>query len=114
MQKVTVTNEIDKGEVAVISKETAKEAPVTNIFKSGLKAVTMPTPVIATNIFRFVLYAAYITSEVVTMFPEIPHTTAEKIVHYCLRAIALTHFISKTFGIDISKILPPSQTTSKN
>lgn len=110
MQKVTITNDIAEGKVAVISKEKAKEAPI----KWGLQWITSPTPVIVTNIFRFVLYAAFLTSEILPMFPEIPEDTALHISKWALRLVAIVHLLSKTFGIDISKIIPSGSKPSTN
>lgn len=115
MQKVITTNEVESKTAVVVSKEDVKQAPVTSIFESGMKAIKMPTPAVATNIFRFVLYAAFLTSEISNMFPEIGEHTSLIISKYCLRAIAVVHLLSRTFGIDISKIIPPgSQNTNSN
>jgi hypothetical protein len=104
MQKLITTNEVKSNTAVVVSKEAVKDAPI----KWGLNWISAPTPQKITWIFRVVLYAAFITSEVLPMFPEIPEHIALHISKNCLRAVALVHMLSKTFGIDISKVVPPS------
>lgn len=99
-----MSDEVQTGSTTVISKESAKEAPV----KFGFGAITMPTPQLATKIFRFVLYAAALTTLILPMFPEIPENLAAKIGNWALRGVAIVHGVSKLFGIDISQIIPPS------
>lgn len=116
MKQVIITNEVtgeQKPATVVVPKSVAKEAPVTNVFKAGLKAISMPTPELATKIFRVVLYAAALVSIVLPMFPEIPENIRNTVINWSLRLVALTHAISKLFGIDITKVIPPTVTTTE-
>lgn len=98
----TATKETEPTTV-IIPKEVAKQAPI----KFGLGQITMPTPQIVTQIFRVILYAAALVSIVVPMFPEIPSHIADLVSRWAIRLVALSHAISKLFGIDLSAVLPP-------
>lgn len=114
MKDVIITDNVTgnaQPATVIVTKEEAKKAPVTSIFESGWKAIAMPTPQLATKIFRVILYAAALVSIIVPMFPEIPHQTAEIVNSWAIRLVALSHAISKMFGIDISAVVPPNTQT---
>jgi len=106
---VIVSNDIDKGATAVVSKEAAKAAPV----KFGFGSIGMPTPALAKNIFRVILYMASAVNIVIIAIPQIPDHAKVQIMTISSTAVVLVHSFSKLFGIDLTDVLPPEVTTTK-
>lgn len=71
--------------------------------KFGLKAISKPTPALATKIFRVILYLAALGNIVVDVFPEIPLEVKGMIAMYSIKAVALVHAITKLFGLEEAK-----------
>lgn len=71
--------------------------------KFGLKAITLPTPKVATQIFRAVLYAATVVTILTNTFTEIPPELKATINKYALEVVTAVHLISKLFGLEEKK-----------
>lgn len=69
--------------------------------KFGFGQLAKPTPQLATNIFRVILYAAAIIAVVLGTVSEIPATVKVIIMKYCAEATVLVHALSKMFGVDV-------------
>lgn len=111
MANAIVTNDIAPNETAIVNKQDVKEAPI----KWGLKWITSPTPAVWTNIFRFVLYAAFVVDIITDIFgDDIPAGIAGKISSYSIKIVTGVHALSKTFGIDLSGVVNKSQNSSTN
>lgn len=110
MQNVILTDNIQQDTTAVVSKEVVKEAPV----KFGINWISAPTPQKIKWIFRIILYTAGFTSIVLPMIPEIPQNVALIIANWALRLIMIAHAASKFFGIDLTDVIPPEVTPTKN
>jgi len=80
-----------------------KEGPV----KFGFGQITNPTPQMAKNVFRIVLYAAAVVNLILQTVVEIPPHVATIVAKYSLYAVTLVHGFSKLFGIDVSDSEPP-------
>lgn len=76
--------------------------------KFGINQITNPTPQVAKNVFRVVLYAAAAVNLLLQVVVEIPPDIAALVAKYSLYAVTLVHGFSKLFGIDISQDEPPS------
>jgi hypothetical protein len=87
-----------------------KAVLATGPVRFGIGQITNPTPQLAKNIFRVVLYAAAIVNIVMLNIPSIPEETKVQIMGYSSMATVIVHAISKLFGIDISDIEPPKPT----
>lgn len=89
-------------QTVTVSKKVVTDANV----KFGFGQLFKPTPDIARNIFRVVLYAAAIANLFLDVVVEIPAPARLIIGKYSVYAVTLTHAISKMFGIDITS--PPT------
>lgn len=89
-------------------KETVTITKVAGPIKFGIAQIANPTPQVAKNIFRIVLYAAVIVNIIILNVPTIPDALKVQILAYAGMATGLVHAISKLFGIDISDITPPT------
>lgn len=76
--------------------------------KFGLGQITNPTPKVAKNVFRVVLYTAALINLVLQVIVEIPEPVRIMVGKYSIYAVTLVHSISKLFGIDISDVTPSS------
>ena len=74
--------------------------------KFGLDQIKNPTPLMAKNIFRIVLYTAAVANIVLDIVTEIPPDIKAMIAKYSLYLVTGVHSFSKLFGIDISDIEP--------
>lgn len=86
--------------VTTVATETA---PI----KFGFGQITNPTPRVAKNIFRVVLYAAALINLILQIVVEIPEPIRVIVAKYSIYAVTLVHGISKLFGIDITDAEPP-------
>jgi len=80
----------------------------TGSVKFGIGQITNPTPQLAKNVFRVVLYAAVVVNIVIINVPTIPDHIKVQILSYAGMATGLVHAISKLFGIDITDVTPPT------
>lgn len=83
--------------------EAEQITPVTGKVGFGVGQISNPSPVWATWVFRIVLYAASITTFIVTTAKGIPDSVAINIASYCSMATMVAHALSKMVGIDITK-----------
>lgn len=91
-------------QTVTVEKTVVTNAPV----KFGWKQLFKPTPQIAKNIFRVVLYAAALTNIFLMVIDEIPPHVEAIVGKYSIYAVTLVHMISKLFGIDITGVEPPA------
>lgn len=69
--------------------------------KFGFGQLAKPTPQLATNIFRVVLYGAAIVAIVTGAISEIPDSIKVVVMKYSAEATVLVHALSKLFGVDV-------------
>jgi hypothetical protein len=93
-----------------VTTVTTETAPV----KFGIGQIGNPTPKVAKNIFRIMLYAAAVANLLLQVVVEIPPHVAGIIGKYSLYAVTLAHGFSKLFGIDVSEIPTTFQLTGKS
>jgi len=71
--------------------------------KFGFDQLKKTTPIVATKIFRWVLYITAAANLILDTFPEIPFETKGWIAMYSIKAVALVHGFGKMFGLNLKE-----------
>lgn len=88
-------------EKVIIDNKAVSKADTT--VKVGLNQVTKPTPQLATNIFRIVLYAAFVVNIVLATFADIPNEIKDIAGRYSIEIVTLVHALTKLFGLNVEE-----------